>query len=75
MTILNKEYQKELCIERDKAVHLYEQRLHERDMGTHTHGQTACVNTYTNRTEVVTELGTRAYIQIILSVMMMSSSL
>ena len=29
---VDKEYQKEMCIERNKAIQLYEQRMHERDM-------------------------------------------
>jgi hypothetical protein len=44
-----------MCIERNKAVPLYEQRIHERDMGNYTHGQTALVNTNKNETEDVTE--------------------
>jgi hypothetical protein len=34
---------------------MYEQRIHERDMGKYTLGQRAQVNTNTNRTKVVTE--------------------
>ena len=40
-------HQKVLCIERNKAAQIYEQRIQERDMGTYTHGQTAYVNTNT----------------------------
>ncbi len=34
---MNKEYQKELCIERNKAVQLYKQRIQEGDMGSIIH--------------------------------------